>query len=122
MTENTIQSYLEGLQSGDLETTLALFSENAIIHSPLYGEVLAGNFYKDLFGDTNQSEITLHGVYIGQNPMTASCHFEYRWTLANGEKTTFECIDLFEFDENGKIKMLKIIYDTFQTRKVFDTL
>jgi murein tripeptide amidase MpaA len=33
----------------------------------------------------------------------------YNWILKNGKKSSFEGVDLFEFDKTGKIKQVKII-------------
>jgi pimeloyl-ACP methyl ester carboxylesterase len=36
--------------------------------------------------------------------------------------TSFECVDIFRFDENGKIKELTIIYDTSKIRTSFEEM
>ncbi|MEP7143314.1 MAG: nuclear transport factor 2 family protein [Ferruginibacter sp.] len=121
--KNIIREYLNGLESGDPEQMTRLFSDNAVIHSPLYGDVPAKDFYKILFADTNRSEIKLLNIFNSTDKKGLYVvHFRYDWILRNGIKTSFECIDIFQFDEQGKINELSIIYDTSKTRDGFEGL
>ncbi len=116
------EKYLQALNSGNLNSVLELFSEGAVVVSPLYGEMSACDFYKNLFQDTNKSETEFLGVYQGND----SCpniimHFNYKWTLKSNAVVRFECLDLFELTkEKDKFKRLKIIYDTYPIRKDFE--
>src|SRR4051794_10569746 len=115
--KNIIKAYLKSLEAGDAETIINLFSEDGVIHSPLYGDIPVKVFYKDLFADTIQSVITLLNIFqSADNPDTAAAHFKYDWTLKDGTKTNFEAVDVFNFDAHGKIKEMTIIYDTAKTR------
>lgn len=117
-----LQTYLEALGKADYQKLMALFSQNALVLSPLYGEQPAAAFYKDLFQDTRASELTFLDVFTNTAGNKACINFIYRWTMADGSITVFDCVDVVEFDENGKIKRLKIIYDTAQTREKFNGL
>jgi hypothetical protein len=120
---NILEAYLKGLEAGDAEMIINLFSRDGVIHSPLYGSLPAKDFYKDLFDDTTQSIITVLNFFQSTtNSNTAAAHFKYEWTLKNGAKTNFEAVDVFNFDEHGKIKEMTIIYDTAQTRSAFEML
>jgi hypothetical protein len=68
--ENLIQEYLSALEKSDVNKIFQLFKEDAIVVSPLYGEIKASNFYPELFEDTLASKITLKDIYY-------SCLF--RW-------------------------------------------
>jgi len=121
--KNILETYLKSLEAADAETIINLFSKNVIINSPLYGSLPAKDFYKDLFDDTTQSVITLLNIFQSTtHPNIAAVHFKYEWTLKNGAKTDFEAVDVFNFDENGKIKEMTIIYDTAKTRSAFEML
>jgi ketosteroid isomerase-like protein len=121
--KNIIQEYLTGLESGDPQKMLRLFSDDAVIHSPLYGDVPAKDFFKGLFADTNESEITLLNIFNSiDKAYLCSAHFRYNWILKNGIETSFDCIDVFQFDAEGKIKELTIIYDTYKNRDGFESL
>jgi hypothetical protein len=119
--KSVILQYIEGLQLGDLNKIIDLFAEDGLVHSPLYGDLLAKDFYTDLFSDTLHSKIVLLNIFTSvDKPNTYGAHFKYEWTLRNSIGTTFECVDIFVFDEIGKIKEMTIIYDTYRTRQSFD--
>jgi len=121
--KDILETYLKSLEAGDAETIVKLFSEDGIIHSPLYGDMPVKKFFKDLFADTIQSTIMLLNVFQSTtNSDTAAAHFKYEWILKDGTKTNFEAVDVFNFDEHGKIKEMTIIYDTAKTRLAFEKL
>ncbi len=118
-----ILQYLDGLESGNVENIVSLFSDDAIVHSPLYGDMPAKDFFKSLVADTNKSDISLIDIFNSIDKLdTCAAHFRYHWTLKDGTATSFECVDVFQLNELGKIKMLTIIYDTHKTRSFFDNI
>ena len=121
--EETIKAYFQGLQAGSYEQVIRLFDKDAIVHSPLYGEIRADKFYRELFAATSSSTITLKNIFLSSNdPHSAAAHFLYDWVLKDGQKAPFECIDVFEFSNDNKIVDLKIIYDTYSVRGKFDAI
>jgi len=121
--EKTIKEYLKGLEVGSANEIIKLFSQDAVVHSPLYGEIQAKKFYQDLFKDTSKSKITLMNIFVSQsNPHVAAGHFRYDWILKDGTPTSFECVDVFRFDEDGNIKELTIIYDTSKIRTAHEAM
>lgn len=132
------EKYLDCLRAGDLDGMDELFSEDALVHSPLYGEREARAFFRDLFSVTGRSEIELMDVFrhASRDDLVAA-RFRYRWTLSDGEVTDFECVDVFELElgerrakwrlfgggeDRGtvEIKRLTIIYDTRDARSKFE--
>ena len=121
--DKTIKKYLKCLEDSDYESMIKLFSEDAVVHSPLYGEIKADKFYKDLFKDTSNSDITLMNIFKSQNNSnSAAGHFRYDWVLEDGTPTSFECVDILKFNDNGEIKELIIIYDTSDVRNSFEEM
>lgn len=120
--KETIKKYLDALERADYENLISLFAPNAIVHSPLYGETEAEKFYKDLFKDTNKSVITLKDIFTSEDNSKGAVNFLYDWTLSDGSPSSFDCVDIFKFNSDGKIQELTIIYDTSQTRPKFDKL
>src|SRR6478735_12137001 len=121
--KDTIYAYFKGLETGNTTMILDVFAENAFVHSPLYGDQLAAVFYTKLFADTRQSDITLLNIFEStENNYTAAVHFKYHWILSDATPTHFECIDVFKFDEQGKIADMTIIYDTAKLRPAFEAL
>ncbi|HNP22839.1 MAG TPA: hypothetical protein PKM63_15705 [Panacibacter sp.] len=118
-----LYNYFKGLEMGDTVMILESFAVNAMIHSPLYGDVPAKEFYTKLFNDTRQSDIALLNIFEGRdNNYTAAVHFKYHWILKDGTPTHFECVDIFKFDEERKIVDMTIIYDTSKLRSAFKQL
>lgn len=118
-----IQTYLRGLEEGDASGIISLFSSDGVVHSPLYGQQAAGDFYHKLFQDTRQSAITLlHIFQETQQADVAAAHFRYDWLMKDGTPCSFECVDVFYLDPEGKIREMHIIYDTQATRTAFAKL
>ncbi len=109
--EAIIRRYLSAMEASDLQAVLACFADDAIITSPLYGEMAVAPFYKKLFADTTRTEVRVHNIY--QSPSKANCwaaHFGYVWERHDQPRLDTELIDLFEFDPaTGKIIALRII-------------
>ena len=116
------KAYLDALTGGDYKALLQLFASDAVVLSPLYGEQPATAFYQKLLEDTRNSELTFLDVFTNESGRRVSLNFRYRWTMANGLVSEFDCVDIFDIDENGKITRLKIIYDTARTRPAFHQL
>jgi hypothetical protein len=122
--ENLIQEYLSALEKSDVNKIFQLFKEDAIVVSPLYGEIKASHFYPELFEDTLASKITLKDIYYSSSVKNRiAAHFVYDWKMRNESYVEFECMDVFELDKpSEKIEKLTIIYDSRQTRDEFDNL
>lgn len=116
------KSYIEHLSNGDLESLLSLFAENARVVSPVYGEKNYKDFYKQLFADTNNSELSIKGIFEDITTGNIALHFIYQWTLSNNSRVNFEVVDISEFNEDNKIELLTIIYDTVRSRELVDQL
>src|SRR6478672_6064407 len=105
-------SYLTALNEGNLDDVLKLFTEDAVVLSPLYGKMPVKNFYKELFSDTNNSSTELLNIFLSTTDnKSIALHFNYQWKMKNGFVETFECVDVFNLNETqGKFNKLTIIY------------
>ena len=115
-------TYLEYLERGNIEQLIALFDENGIVDSPIYGIKKADEFYHGLNDDTSNSELHLKGIFEQNESNDLALYFTYKWTLKNNQKVEFDVVDIIEFDAKNKIKKLKIIYDTVLARKLVTSL
>jgi SnoaL-like protein len=116
-------AYLGALGRADLTAMLGLFSETAVVHSPLYGPVPAREFFPLLFGDTAESRLTLRGVTDGtaaDGTPLVSIWFHFDWQLPGGRRVPFDVVDVLELDNDGHIAALRIVYDTAGVRPVFE--
>ncbi len=117
------EAYLDALAQADLAAMLALFSEDALVHSPLYGPTPARQFYPALFGDTSQSLLTLlgvtHGAKADGTPLV-SIWFHFDWRLPSGRHAPFDVVDVLELGADGRVAALHIVYDTADVRPAFE--
>jgi ketosteroid isomerase-like protein len=116
-------AYLKALGSADLRATIGLFSDGALVHSPLYGPMAAADFFAALFSDTAEARLTLRGVTHGakaDGTALVSVWFHFDWRLPSGRKAPFEVIDMMELADDGRIASLHIVYDTAQVRPAFE--
>jgi SnoaL-like domain len=116
-------AYLAALEAADVARVLALFADNAVVYSPLYGSVPAAAFYPALFGDTSRASLTLRGITSGTSTAGASLvglWFHFAWRLGDGRDAPFDVVDMLELDPDGLITSLHILYDTVEVRPAFE--
>ncbi|MGB5417948.1 nuclear transport factor 2 family protein [Algibacter sp.] len=116
------KDYLTHLENGNIEQVIALFNQNGMVDSPLYGVKKAEEFYLELNNDTTNSELHLKGIFEETESNKLALYFTYKWTLKNDQKVEFDVVDIIEFDALNKISKLKIIYDTVLARELVDLL
>ncbi|MBT8236908.1 MAG: nuclear transport factor 2 family protein [Bacteroidia bacterium] len=116
------KNYLKFLQNGDMDQLLQLFSQDAIVDSPLYGLKKASDFYRELQTDTQDSKLELLKIFEAEKSTNMALYFTYKWTLKNQEVVSFEVVDIIEFNDSDKIQKLKIIYDTVLARTLVKQL
>ncbi len=116
------KSYIKHLSNGDLEQLLSLFAENGRVISPVYGHKDYKEFYLQLFADTNNSDLSIKGIFEDATTGNIALHFNYQWTLKNDSHVNFEVVDILEFNDDNKIEVLTIIYDTVRSRELVKQL
>jgi hypothetical protein len=82
-----VDGYLRALSAADTSLAASLFTDDGIVHSPLYGALPAREFYPALFADTSQANLTLKAVMRGDDQagrMTVSFWFHFDWHLPSG--------------------------------------
>lgn len=117
-------AYLNALNEGDLDNVSKLFTKDAFVVSPLYGKMPVEFFYKELFGDTNNSSTELLNIFLSTSEnKTVALHFNYKWKMKNNFVESFECVDVFNLnDTQDKFSKLTIIYDTYKFRDNFNQI
>ena len=118
MNKEICEKYLIALNESDLEKVLSLFTKDAVVVSPLYGEMAVTDFYRDLFSDTKKSETKLLNIFNSIDSRgSLGLHFHYTWTLQNGSVVEFDVVDVFELSKDRNcFTKLTIIYDTYPIR------
>lgn len=117
-----VDSYLAALASAESEAVLALFADDGVVSSPLYGDLPASEFYPLLFADTAQSVLTLRKTLhdLDGTESTIAFWFDFAWTLADGTPAPFTAVDVAELDDTGRITHLHIVYDTHPIRAAWE--
>jgi hypothetical protein len=114
---HTIERYLALLAAGDVGAIVSLFSPQGMVNSPFLGVKPAGEFFEQLKAATRRSVLEDAEVFVsGVGSRRASACFTYQWELADGAQVSFRCVDIFDFDEDGLIASMTIIYDTAPIR------
>jgi len=104
--------YLEAFTEGDLGVILQLFAPAAKVHSPTQDQPRKpADFYPALLERSKSTVFTPKACFAGEQPGSAAILFDYNKKTADGVKT-FDCVDIFSFDQNGKISEMWIIFDT----------
>ena len=123
VTDALVDRYLRAVGEADLDGMLALFADDAIVHSPLYGDLPATEFYPALFADTGAADLTLLGTMRGESVAgrtLVSFLFHFDWTLPDGTHAPFDVVDVAELDDSGRVSSLRIVYDTVAVRPAFE--
>lgn len=117
-----VDAYLAALGSADVDAVLALFTPDAIVSSPLYGEQPARDFYPTLFADTAASVLTLRRTLVSTDDSapTVAFWFDFDWTLSDGTPAPFSVVDVAELDLEARIQHLHIVYDTDPIRTAWE--
>lgn len=121
--DELVATYLRALASADADLAIALFSDDAVVHSPLYGPIAPKVFYPALFADTSASNLRLIGTMRGQDVDGAallSFFFHFDWRLPSGRPAPFDVVDVARLTSDGLINRLHIVYDTVSVRPAFE--
>ncbi|MFC7513857.1 hypothetical protein ACFQUU_02445 [Herbaspirillum sp. GCM10030257] len=112
------KQYLKAINAGSLPLVLSLFeSPEAIVRSPVYGQMTAGTYYRILFSDTRDAIIRIRHVYeaLSDAPSIA-LHFSYTCITSNGHTVEYDGVDVFELTKDQtRFTKLTIIYDPTHT-------
>ena len=111
-----VARYFDRLTASDVEAIVALFADDGTVESPVLGTMPAAEFFATLGDASAQNILTVHRIMNSPDDQFFAAHFTYDWTLAAGGNVTFDGVDLFEFNDDGKVASMKIFYDTHPTR------
>lgn len=108
--ESWVRDYFKATQSGDAQVWFSTFAEDAVVEDPVGApakttseEILAqGQEFVAAF-----KQVGLYESFIHVNGLEAVAMWTGRAITHSGQALTFEGIDLFEFDSDGKITLLR---------------
>lgn len=76
-------------------------------------------FFAKVDAASGESKITPIDICVStMGAQRATGYFIHDWGLKDGTAVRFECVDVFEFDDNGLIEQMIIVYDTHPIRSM----
>ncbi len=111
---NVIGSFYAALRSHDVEAWLATFAKEAIAHDPMgtpphHGHNGLRAFLSGVLAQFETFGLTEEEIFHA--PHSAAVKWTGRGRGRNGHSVEFQGIDVFEFDQEGKILSLKAYWD-----------
>lgn len=118
-----VATYLRAVSTADVDLAVSLFTDDAVVHSPLYGPTAPRTFYPALFAETSAAHLTLLATMQGHDQQGAtmiSFFFHFDWRLPSGVAAPFDVVDVARLAADGRIDRLHLIYDTVDVRPAFE--
>lgn len=112
-----VRAYFGRLTASDYAGIISMFEPSAWIDSLYLGKMPVAAFFTKLGKASQQNKLTVFDVLLGEKGDSAAAHFEYDWTLGNGDKIVFQGVDYFRFAPSGLFASMSIFYDTYPTRQ-----
>jgi hypothetical protein len=111
--KKTIAAYLGGFCAHSMDRILACFSADAQVHSPTQdGPKHPADFYPPVLARSAGVKFDIRAFYAGETPHVVAALLAYHKPMPDGSLRAFDCVDIFTFDEAGKISDLRIVFDT----------
>jgi len=111
--KKAIQGYLDGFCAHSMDGILKWFSKDALVHSPTQdGPKKPADFYPPVIARSAGVKFEVRAFYAGETPDVATALLAYHKPMPDGTLRMFDCVDIFTFDKTGKIRDLRIVFDT----------
>ncbi len=112
--EKTVTDYFAAVRSMDAEAFVAVFAADAVSHDPVGAPPVNGydglrKFFHGIESTFSQLIMTETAVYINKNE--AAVHWQAEGTSKDSKITHFSGIDIFTFNDEGKISSLRAYWD-----------
>jgi steroid delta-isomerase len=109
-----VSDYFAATRAMDMEAWVATFDDNATSYDPVGGPPLEGldslrQFFQGITGAFEKVGLTEDKVFISGNG--AAVMWTGRGVGKNGREVSFEGIDVFEINEEGRIQRLWAYWD-----------
>ncbi|MFA0809929.1 nuclear transport factor 2 family protein [Microbulbifer epialgicus] len=119
--QSLCRKYLSALEKGDLEALLALFTKDAMVFSPIFGECRVVDFYSYVIKATKDRSMTLKNIMLGVvDPNQVAVYVSYTRAVENNKPATIDTVDVFDLAADlSAFSSVTIIYDTAPVRGDF---
>ncbi|MEM9188488.1 MAG: nuclear transport factor 2 family protein, partial [Myxococcota bacterium] len=105
-----VQSYFDATQTGDANAWAARFAEDALVEDPFGTEPVRGSEALKARGEaflSSYASIGLHEEFVAINGSRAVASWVGRGQATDGTEVSFRGVNVFEFDEEGRIHRLQ---------------
>lgn len=111
---SAIEAYFAAIRAGDVNAWLATYAEDAVAHDPVGAPPHVGHAgLRGFFEGINSAfdSIALHeeSIFVAGNE--AAVKWRGEGTGMNGKTVTFEGIDVFQINEDGKIQSVQAYWN-----------
>jgi hypothetical protein len=110
--------YLAALNTADVHGALSLFTNDAIVASPLYGHVPVAGYFQRLLTDSRKARAICQRSFVSRDGALA-LHLTCHWTFATGKEVQFDRVDILDLFVDARAGRLTLIYDTAPFRSEF---
>lgn len=105
-TREAVHLYFKATQTGSADMWLSRFAEGAVVEDPVGSEPICDRGALRAQGEAFVNgfrEVGLYPGFVSVAGNRAAAGWEGRAVAHDGQSLTFQGIDTFEFDENGRI-------------------
>ena len=119
---NVADRYLAGLNERDLEGILALYADEATVEDPVGSDIVSGkdNLRAFYTGAVNIELTVTRTGPVRIAAMEAAFPFQLQMTIG-GQTTITDTIDVFRFDDSGKIVSMRAFHGPENRRLVTES-
>ena len=117
--EETIRKFFASMKTHDGETIFKMFTPNATVIHPIFGERPATEIFKRLFQEVTLSRLDFHNTLIDpKHPNRAAVYLtgEAIHTKQGAHLHIPHGIFIFDFAKSGLIEKIIVIFDTYKIR------
>jgi ketosteroid isomerase-like protein len=116
--ERTLAAYFDGMNSERYDQVAALFRPDARLKAPgtewVQGTAAVEGYYRAALGPYPDHRDEPTRTIIADAVATVEIHF--KGALASGIPLEFDAVDVFDFDDDGRITKLTSWYDSHEVR------
>jgi ketosteroid isomerase-like protein len=116
--ETTLAAYFSGMNAENYDQVAALFTPDARLKAPgcdwVQGVEAVEGYYRAALGPYPEHRDEATRTIIADSVATVEIHFS--GALASGVPLEFDAVDVFDFDDAGKITHLTSWYDSHAVR------
>jgi steroid delta-isomerase len=114
LTERAVVEYFAAIRAMDVERCVAVFAATAEQHDPVgappnVGHEAIRKFFNQIFSGFKVVGLTEDGVYGNGN--SAAVKWTGKGVSHSGKSVVFEGIDVLDFDDAGKIVLVRAFWD-----------